>query len=94
MNMNADNFCYWLQGFFELTNSVNLTEEQVKIVKEHLQLVFVKVTEEKIDEKTAKSDESTLNEKNTKENTVIKSEKNIINQNNNFSRYKTTTRYC
>ena len=33
-------FAYWLKGYFELSNSSNLSEEQVKIIKEHLQKVF------------------------------------------------------
>lgn len=39
-----DQFCFWLQGFFELTDSNELSEKQIKIIKEHLELVFKKVT--------------------------------------------------
>lgn len=42
--MNSEQFCYWLQGFFEMTDSKNLSEAQVKMIKEHLALVFQKVT--------------------------------------------------
>lgn len=44
--MNEREFCYWLQGFFELNgDGVNsLTMKQVDIVKNHLNLVFKKVT--------------------------------------------------
>lgn len=42
--MDNLNFCYWLQGFFELTNTETLTKEQVKIIKDHLALVFEKKT--------------------------------------------------
>lgn len=42
--MTPENFAYWLQGFFELAGTDNLTPEQVKIVKDHLALVFTKVT--------------------------------------------------
>ena len=42
--MNADEFAYWLQGFFELSESNQLTDKQVEIIKNHLQLVFEKVT--------------------------------------------------
>jgi hypothetical protein len=42
--MTPQNFCYWLQGYFELTNGSNLSEEQVNLIKEHLQLTFNKVT--------------------------------------------------
>lgn len=42
--MNTQDFCYWLQGFFELTGEDKLSEQQVKMIKEHLQLVFNKQT--------------------------------------------------
>ena len=42
--MNAQDFTYWLQGFFEISGTNQLTEDQVKIIKDHLQLVFTKVT--------------------------------------------------
>lgn len=38
--MTPENFTYWLQGFFELTNTNELTEDQVKMIKQHLALVF------------------------------------------------------
>lgn len=39
--MTDRDFVYWLNGFFELNNSVTtLTEEQVRLIKEHLHLVF------------------------------------------------------
>lgn len=42
--MNERDFVYWMQGFFELSNSAYLDERQTKIIKDHLQLVFKKVT--------------------------------------------------
>jgi hypothetical protein len=45
--MSSRDFCYWLQGFFELAtpNTVKgelvLSPEQVSCVKKHLQMVFV-----------------------------------------------------
>lgn len=42
--MTPENFCYWLQGFFEISNSPILTEAQVKMIRQHLALVFNKVT--------------------------------------------------
>ena len=42
--MTPENFTFWLQGFFELTDTEELSKEQVAMVKEHLQLVFTKVT--------------------------------------------------
>ncbi len=42
--MNEKEFCYWLQGFFELTGKQEITPEQAKMIQEHLQTVFNKVT--------------------------------------------------
>ena len=39
--MNTIDFCYWLQGYFELSGDKHLTEEQTAVVKNHLNLVFV-----------------------------------------------------
>jgi hypothetical protein len=38
--MNSVDFCYWLQGYFEISGSKELSTEQVEIVKNHLHLVF------------------------------------------------------
>ncbi len=40
--MTPENFCYWLQGYFEISESKELTEEQINIIKSHLELVFNK----------------------------------------------------
>lgn len=48
--MNAQEFCYWLQGFFEITEASSnrapdgFTEGQARMIREHLALVFNKVT--------------------------------------------------
>jgi hypothetical protein len=42
--MSPEQFTFWLQGFFELTDSNKLSSNQVKMIKEHLGLVFNKVT--------------------------------------------------
>jgi hypothetical protein len=43
--MNAQEFAYWLNGFVELTgNDAPPTSAQWKSIKEHLNLVFKKVT--------------------------------------------------
>lgn len=47
--MEAINFCYWLQGYFELggaglNSNKTLSSGQVQMIKEHLALVFHKVT--------------------------------------------------
>lgn len=38
--MTPENFCYWLQGFFELNQAGSITPEQAGIIKNHLELVF------------------------------------------------------
>ena len=38
--MKPTEFCYWLRGFFELAGEGPLTEEQVKIISDHLKLVM------------------------------------------------------
>jgi hypothetical protein len=42
--MTSENFCYWLQGYIELSNCKSLTPEQVQMISDHLQLVFKKET--------------------------------------------------
>ena len=36
--MKAENFVYWLQGYFELSGSDSLTPEQTAMIKKHLSL--------------------------------------------------------
>ncbi len=38
--MKATEFCFWIQGFFELSESEQLTPRQVEIIRNHLKLVF------------------------------------------------------
>ena len=38
--MKAFEFCYWLQGLFELSEVKSLDERQTEIVRRHLALVF------------------------------------------------------
>jgi hypothetical protein len=38
--MTSRDFCYWLQGFFEISGAHDINEEQVKCVQKHLNLVF------------------------------------------------------
>ena len=42
--MTPENFCYWLQGFMELSNDRNLTPEAIQSIRDHLNLVFIKLT--------------------------------------------------
>lgn len=38
--MTSRDFCYWLQGHFEISKGVALNEEQVIVVQNHLSMVF------------------------------------------------------
>lgn len=38
--MQSRDFCYWLQGFFEVANPRELSEKQADQIKKHLALVF------------------------------------------------------
>lgn len=46
--MTAENFCYWLKGYFEINDNQprvpehldSLNSEQIKMIKEHLNYVF------------------------------------------------------
>lgn len=38
--MTSRDFCYWLQGFFEVSNTKEITPEQLIVIKNHLNMVF------------------------------------------------------
>ncbi len=42
--MDSTQFVFWLQGFFELSDSKTLSEKQVQVIKDHLALFLNKVT--------------------------------------------------
>lgn len=44
--MTPQDFCFWLQGFVELTRDTKPDHAQWKMIKEHLALVFDKQTPE------------------------------------------------
>ena len=42
--MNSRDFCFWLQGFFEIhgaSGAIVVTPEQTEIIRKHLDMVFV-----------------------------------------------------
>jgi hypothetical protein len=39
-SMNTIDFCFWLQGYFEISGDTEITKEQVQVIKDHLSLVF------------------------------------------------------
>lgn len=44
MSITSDQFCYFLKGFFEIAEPTYFSEKQIKIIEDHLNLVFNKVT--------------------------------------------------
>lgn len=50
--MDSKDFTYWLQGFFEISNEKTLNTKQVQIIKDHLALVFNKVTPDRTEDKS------------------------------------------
>jgi hypothetical protein len=44
--MTPENFCYWLQGLFEHRKDGQITLTEIKSIRDHLALVFTKVTPE------------------------------------------------
>ena len=38
--MNAIDFCFWLQGYFEIHGKADVSPEQAELIKNHLSLVF------------------------------------------------------
>jgi hypothetical protein len=60
--MSPQDFCYWLQGFLEMTDTNKMSEKQVLMIREHLKLVFNKVTPTSPDFDVAKF-QKTIDEK-------------------------------
>ena len=44
--MTPEQFCYWLQGFLEVTNANQIGECETTQIRNHLATVFKKVTPE------------------------------------------------
>lgn len=42
--MNAENFCYWLQGWLEIQNPVTINALQLQEIKNHLSIVTISAT--------------------------------------------------
>lgn len=38
--MTSRDFCYWMQGFFELSHATKITEKEFGTIKNHLAMVF------------------------------------------------------
>lgn len=49
--MTSQEFCYWLQGLFELANPDRLDVRQTDLIKRHLNMVFIHEIDPKYPEK-------------------------------------------
>jgi len=55
--MKSVEFCYWLQGMFELANPKTLDENQTELIRRHLAMAF----QHDIDKKVSPEDSQILN---------------------------------
>ncbi len=39
--MTSRDFCYWMQGAIELNGSTSFNADQVKVIQDHLNMVFI-----------------------------------------------------
>ena len=39
--MTSRDFCFWLQGFFEIAKPMQLGPNEIELIEKHLKLVFV-----------------------------------------------------
>lgn len=53
--MNAIDFCFWLQGYFEISGDEHIDQKKMKIIKDHLALAFVHEIDEKRELETSAS---------------------------------------
>ena len=56
--LTPEQFVYWLQGFLEIENPTSLGAKQTTVIKDHLALVFKKVTPDYIVTTNTTSDAS------------------------------------
>ena len=50
--LNPESFCFWLQGFIEMSGATSINEAQMKVLKEHLELVFKRVATYSVPQQT------------------------------------------
>ncbi len=56
--MKATEFCYWLQGMFELAEPTTLDEKQTDLIRRHLAMAF----QHDIDKRPSPEEQIKLNE--------------------------------
>lgn len=76
--MTSRDFCYWLQGFFEIhaadQQAIGITEQQVVCIQKHLSLVFV----HEIDPSFPASQQGKLNEIHAGKPKIGGSDENVV----------------
>jgi hypothetical protein len=90
--MSPEQFTYWLRGFFEISDTNNLSEKQVQIIRDHLNLVFNKVTPDRKDDNMGYKPLDTRFT-GTNNNPLCKQEIDW-RDNPNFKQIKEETKYC
>lgn len=69
--MNSIDFCFWLQGYFEISGSKEISPDQAKIINAHLNLVFKHEIDPLRDDQT-KTEKSILNKTHGGNDTLIR----------------------
>lgn len=64
--MTTEQFTYWLNGFFEISDAKTLNEKQIKIIKDHLSLVLDKQTPDRDAEDSSKELSDNLDQRKLK----------------------------
>ena len=60
--MTSRDFCYWLQGFLEISEVSKMTPKQLQVVKNHLAMVFKREIDPSHGDKTMQEELSKLHE--------------------------------
>ncbi len=65
--MKSTEFCYWLQGLFELATPTQLNAEQTDLIKRHLNMVFL----HEIDKSYPEGEQDALNKMHNGDNSHL-----------------------
>jgi len=76
--MTSVEFCYWLQGFFELVDPTTINATQTELIKAHLNMVFI----HEIDPKYPEGQQEDLNKAHAAPFSKEWSEQNTITDSN------------
>lgn len=95
--MSPKQFCYWLRGFLEMANPKMMDESQMKMLKNHLDLVFCDVTSESelsIDASVSKESLQILTDSLTNQDKVRKTLADAVNGNSITNDMKCSSSKC